>query len=148
VTLAAAQSVNGVNFGNRPCVLQVNCPANKIVECGSIWSFDQPSASDICCSNRPAIVLMSSNVVSWLSACHYTIQGIWRITDCQSNSATCTQTVTVVDTTPPVLCGTISGMNLVPNPGFETYSACPHYLSEVNLATPWFQASLGTSDFF
>jgi hypothetical protein len=30
-----------------------------------------------------------------------------------------------------------SGQNLIPNPGFETYSGCPSFVAQMNLATGW-----------
>lgn len=38
-------------------------------------------------------------------------------------------------------------VNLVPNPGFETYTSCPTSFSQVNLAAPWDTPNTGTSDF-
>ena len=42
--------------------------------------------------------------------------------------------------------------NLVPNPGFETYSSCPQFPPDgnINKATPWFQprTDFNSSDFF
>ena len=53
---------------------------------------------------------------------------------------------------------TISGAlspNIVPNPSFETYTACPvtgpspiTYVAQVGLATPWYQPTSGSSDYF
>jgi hypothetical protein len=40
------------------------------------------------------------------------------------------------------------GQNLVPNPGFEDHTSCPNGISELDLAAPWFQPTLGTSDYF
>jgi gliding motility-associated-like protein len=41
-------------------------------------------------------------------------------------------------------------INLVPNPSFETYIACPWGLGEINKASPWFQPSARpiSTDFF
>src|SRR5205085_2668712 len=37
------------------------------------------------------------------TACSMVITQTWQATDCNSNSSTCSQIVTVVDTTPPVI---------------------------------------------
>ncbi|MCX6270952.1 MAG: gliding motility-associated C-terminal domain-containing protein [Bacteroidetes bacterium] len=44
--------------------------------------------------------------------------------------------------------GKIQGQNLVPNPGFEQFSSCPVFASQLNLASPWFNPTLGTPEFF
>jgi len=125
----------------------LNPASDKTVECGSIWSFDPPLANDKCCGPNPNIRLLSSSIVT-SSFCRTVWMGVWQATDCHTNSTTCTQLVSVVDTMAPVFCGANSGANLVPNPGFETYSACPDAYSELDHATPWFQPSSGTPDFF
>lgn len=38
--------------------------------------------------------------------------------------------------------------NLVPNPSFEEYDSCPNYQAEIFRASPWFQATQGTCDYF
>lgn len=40
------------------------------------------------------------------------------------------------------------GPNLVPNPGFESYTICPTGFSQLYVAAPWFEPSFGTSDYF
>jgi OOP family OmpA-OmpF porin len=51
-----------------------------------------------------------------------------------------------------LLLGAISNVsvaqNLVPNPSFEVHTGCPTGFSEITLATPWFQATAGTCDYF
>lgn len=41
-----------------------------------------------------------------------------------------------------------SSQNLVPNPSFETYTACPNSADQLGYAKPWFKPSTGTPDFF
>lgn len=41
-----------------------------------------------------------------------------------------------------------TGQNLVPNPSFEIYSSCPNDYSQINKATPWFDPTGGTSDYY
>jgi hypothetical protein len=81
----------------------LTCAANKTVPCGTAWNFDAPTASDACCTNV-TLQLLSSNLVS-STRCQSVYQGIWRVTDCCTNYSTCTQTVTVASTLPPVLNG-------------------------------------------
>ena len=40
------------------------------------------------------------------------------------------------------------GQNLVPNPSFETYTACPSTTNQVPFASPWFSPSSGSPDYF
>src|SRR5207244_1643802 len=80
--------------------LVFTCATNKTVECGSTWSFDPPNASGGCCVPAQAIV---SSIVTTGSDCSYSATATWQATDCCSNSATCSQTVTAVATQPPVL---------------------------------------------
>jgi hypothetical protein len=80
--------------------LALVCPTNKTVACGSIWSFDIPTALDGCCTNKTIAVL---STVTNGNNCSQTITRTWQASDCCSNSVTCSQTVTVTDTTPPVI---------------------------------------------
>lgn len=82
------------------------CGANKTVECGSNWSFDPPVATNYCCpppgvaGNGVTIAIVSTTTNG---ACPWAITRTWRAVDACGNIATCSQTVTVADTTPPVL---------------------------------------------
>ena len=78
--------------------LLVSCPTNKTVQCGSTWTFDQPSASS-CCGGKVFI-----NTISTVTngTCPKYITNTWRIQDSCGNTNSCSQVVTVVDTTPPI----------------------------------------------
>src|SRR5204863_8808853 len=78
----------------------IDCPPDRTVQCGQTWTFDPPAVLDNCCSN---IVPVAVNTVtnSGSSACRQSISRIWKATDCCGNSSFCTNTVTVVNTTPP-----------------------------------------------
>ena len=78
------------------------CASNKTVECGSEWTFDPPSAYDDCCGTNVTISMVST-VSSNVNQCTTLITQTWQATDCCGNSSTCSQTVTTVDTTPPVI---------------------------------------------
>jgi gliding motility-associated-like protein len=43
---------------------------------------------------------------------------------------------------------TIVAQNLVPNPSFENFTACPTFASQLNLAAPWHNPTLGTPEYF
>jgi hypothetical protein len=75
------------------------CPTNKTVECGSAWSFDTPSAYDTCCGN--VTVFPTRTVTN--GVCPKIAVRTWAAVDCCNNTNTCSQTVTIVDTTPPVI---------------------------------------------
>lgn len=47
-----------------------------------------------------------------------------------------------------IVCRFCNAQNLVPNGNFETYSSCPNAFTQLYKATPWFQPSAGTSDYF
>jgi hypothetical protein len=96
-TNTCSQTVTVVNT-NPPALA---CPSNKTVQCGTLWSFDAPTATDACCTNVAITVL--GTVVSQSNSCTTVYTRTWEATDCCTNRATCSQTVTVVDTTPPVI---------------------------------------------
>jgi hypothetical protein len=77
----------------------VACSTNKVVDCGSPWSFDPPVASSCCSSNLSIVVTAASTNGN----CPKGASRTWRITDGCGNTNFCTQTVTVRDTTPPVV---------------------------------------------
>src|SRR5258707_9461585 len=73
---------------------------NKTVEFGNAWTFDAPTATDNSGSNTITIV---STVTNTANHCGSTFDAtrIWQATDACGNSASCSQKVTVVDTTVP-----------------------------------------------
>ena len=109
VTLAVTQEPgDGIAFsvGYVCCTncLQVQCPTNKTVPCGSEWTFDLPIATS-CCSNEydggpanpPTNVLIISTGIVTNGACpqQVTITQSWLVTDLCGDSTNCSQTVTV-----------------------------------------------------
>jgi hypothetical protein len=76
----------------------ITCAPNITVQCGSTWNFTPPTASDACCGTNVAVTVSST---STNGTCPWVIRRIWKALDCCTNFSTCTQTVTVVDTTPP-----------------------------------------------
>lgn len=85
----------------------IRCPANITVQC--MEQVPTPDSSAVItsdnCSDR-VIVLWESDVQSNPdSSCNNVITRTYRATDECGNRATCTQTITVNDTTPPLLSG-------------------------------------------
>jgi uncharacterized repeat protein (TIGR03803 family) len=79
-------------------------PSNT-VDCGDAWPA--PAAWDACCGNTVNVWLASSNLLHSVPPCRAVWTAVWSAMDCWGNVAIQTQTVTVVDTTPPVVvCGT------------------------------------------
>jgi hypothetical protein len=88
--------------------LVVQCPTNKTVECGTAWTFDTPVATS-CCTNlfdAPGgltNVLITPVTTMTNGVCPKTITRTWKIIDGCLDTNFCSQAVTVVDTTPPVI---------------------------------------------
>ena len=77
------------------------CAPDKNVECGSDWTFDEPTATDNCTDTELTITIVDT--VSDGGTCPERITRTWEATDACGNTSLCSQTVTVMDTTPPVL---------------------------------------------
>jgi hypothetical protein len=147
-------TVWGCSGASNGCVLpfQVNSPASsltlvcspaKTVQCGCAWAFDPPVAVSTCCEPK-----VSVSPATWVTngTCPQSITGTFQAVDVCGDTASCSQTVTIVDTNPPVaLC---SGVNLVLNGDFESYGLCPSSTSAMANAAPWFAPTLGSPDYF
>jgi len=119
-----------------------NPMTNKVVQCGEPWAFDNVTPFDNCSgTNVSAAINTTTN-----GFCPKVITRTWSLADACGNTNLLTQTVTIVDTNPPVtLC---SGVNLVPNGNFESHTTCPQSGGQIALATPWFAATDGTCDYY
>lgn len=96
----------------------LTCASNRVVECGAAWSFDAPSATDNCLGTNVTIAIVNT-VTNALCGNTFSATRTWEAVDACTNSARCSQTITVVDTTPPMLVG-------VPGPGsFQCLSDVP-----------------------
>src|SRR5439155_887502 len=75
----------------------------KTVQLGAAWTFDAPSATDNSGSNPTMTVV--STVTNTASHCGNAFDATrtWAATDSCGNSAQCSQTVNVIDTTTPVI---------------------------------------------
>ena len=88
------------------CVFTLICPPKKIVECGSNWTFDPPSWTNACVppagtvSNGVTLTIVSTVTNG---SCPEVITRTWMAMDDCGNHDQCSQTVTVVDSTPPTL---------------------------------------------
>jgi len=81
----------------------ITCVTNKMVECGSAWTFDVPAATVSCGTN--AVIAVVSTSTNFSGSCGNTFSATrtWSATDVCGNSNTCSQTVTVADTIGPVI---------------------------------------------
>ncbi len=91
----------GKGIGRITVCFPADCSSAKTVQCGSNWNFDPPSAYSACCGSNSIVTVL--NTVTNGTACDLVILRTWEVTDCCGNKSTCTETVTVVDTTPPVI---------------------------------------------
>ena len=86
------------------CTVPISCPENKTVQCGTSWSFDPPVVgTDPCCPTQPIVTMQ---VITNSGPCQsYT--AVWTITEACTGTVhdICTQNVTVVDGSYPILSG-------------------------------------------
>jgi hypothetical protein len=113
---------------------------NQVVQCGQPFSLDPFPIVDNCSGTNITV----SSVTTTSGVCPQTITRLWTVADACGNMDTLTQTVTIVDTNPPVL---LCGANLVPNPQFENFANCPFYFGQVDFAAPWFNPTIATPDY-
>src|SRR6185369_7874803 len=81
----------------------LTCAADQIVECGSTWNFLSPSALDICDGTNVVVTITSTVTNLTTPRCPglMTATRTWSATDSCTNVSFCSQTITIVDTTPP-----------------------------------------------
>ena len=72
-----------------------DCPTNRVVAYGSNWQFDLPTAFNGCTDTNPSIIVLNT-VTNFTCSNTYSATRTWQITDACSNSANCSQTITVV----------------------------------------------------
>src|SRR5207249_6457886 len=92
-TCAFTVTINDIEFPT------LTCPADKNVEVGSAWTFDQPTAADNC--GTPTLTFTTTTNVT----CGNSFIAIrtWTAVDASGNTTTCSQTVNVGDTTAPTV---------------------------------------------
>lgn len=117
---------------------------NKVVQCGDPWEwdFDGMTAFDACTGLNVTV----NTTTTTNGYCPRVIQREWALSDACGNSNILTQTVTIVDTNPPMLL-CVGGQNLVPNPQLENKSYCPSFFGQVPDAAPWFNPTVATPDY-
>jgi hypothetical protein len=76
----------------------ITCATNRVVEVDSAWDFDPPTATG---SNVTVSVLNTTTNATCGDA--FIAMRTWVVTDGAGYQATCSQTITVVDTTPPII---------------------------------------------
>lgn len=93
-----ATNVNSILSVDRTLI--VTCQNDKVVECGTAWSFDPPVATDSC-FGLPVTINILGTTTNMPGTCGFTATRVWEILDPCNNRTVCSQTVTAVDTTPP-----------------------------------------------
>lgn len=76
----------------------ITCTTSKVVPCSTAWDFDAPLAVDNC---GPVKVTATETLTNLACGNTFSATRFWAARDASGNSATCAQTVTVLDTTPP-----------------------------------------------
>ena len=78
-------------------------PGNLTAECSEVPQAANVTASDNC--GGALTVVFNEEVIKDETKCtqNYSIVRVWTATDCSGNTVSHTQTITVVDTTPPVI---------------------------------------------
>jgi hypothetical protein len=84
---------------------QMMCGQDKQVQCGSNWTFDLPTAVDKCDLTNVLIEVVATVTNVAIPRCPliFSVTRTWRATDTCGNASFCNQTVSVVDTLPPVI---------------------------------------------
>lgn len=111
----------------------ITCPADATIECDASTDPDVNLALGVASATDnldPAPIIDFSDDASGLVGCDGTgiIVRTWSATDCAGNESTCEQTITVQDTTDPVITcpadvttnATVGGCFATPDPGLAT----------------------------
>src|SRR5207249_6814450 len=77
--------------------LAILCASNRTVQCGTAWTFDAPAVTGGCSGTN--VTLTFSTVTNPLVGGTFSATRTWTATDACSNSVTCSQTFTNLDTT-------------------------------------------------
>ena len=99
-TTNCSQTVTITNCCNPPC-LEVTCPTNKTVPCGTYWTFDLPVATS-CCSNLfkgtgvlTNVLITPTSTVTNGTCPTVTVTQTWSIMDKCGDRTNCSQVVTI-----------------------------------------------------
>ncbi len=102
-------------------------------------TFDPPDGSCL----LPGITTVSCVAVSDCGNCGHTNFTVTVIQDTNPPAINCPSNIMVMSCT-----NSGPGTNLVPNPGFETYTSCPTVQGQITLATPWFSVNASAPDYY
>jgi hypothetical protein len=78
----------------------LTCASNKTVACGTVWNFDPPAATDSCNGTNGTLTILGT-VTNGL--CPQLITRTWLLINACGLTNTCSQTITVQNTNPPVM---------------------------------------------
>jgi hypothetical protein len=99
----------------------LSCASDKTVDCGTSWNFDSPTASDICSGTNVTIVVLGTLTNG---ICPQLVSRTWMATDLCGNTNSCTQTITVISSTPPIMsCASNKTVNCSTNWTFDLPAA-------------------------
>ena len=116
---SVSQFITLMDFGN-PVILAAAIPPNVTVSCGNLPPPAALPASDAC-DQTVVFTGLPTDDLSGLGTCGSGIViRTWTVTDCSGNSAFATQTITVADSSPPVITGAVP-----PNTSVECGSLPP-----------------------
>ncbi len=120
---SASQTINVVDQ-TPPTIAGV--PADKTVQCDAVPNPASPTATDVC-DVAPVISFVETSTQTNDGSCtdySYTITRTWTATDACGNSTSASQTINVVDQTPPTIAGVPADKTVqcdaVPNPASPT----------------------------
>jgi hypothetical protein len=91
----------------------ITCSSNRTIECGTAWQFIAPQASDNCQLVTVTNVLRYTNATCGNT---FVASAVWQAIDKCDNSSLCTNTVTIMDSTPPVVVWFANKTNLCTQP--------------------------------
>ncbi len=80
----------------------ITCASNQVVEFGNAWDFVAPTATDIADGQDLTFAVLDT-VTNSTCGRTFVATRTWSATDACGNSNVCSQIVSVVDTTPPVI---------------------------------------------
>ncbi len=131
------------------CCISFVAPTNIVVDtCTNSRSvFFSVTAHDQCCGSNGAVTIVSMPPSGYDFPLGTTVVTNVATDGCNSNYWTF-PVIVVQNGVAPVFGCVSPPPNLVPNGDFESFSSCPTTFSQIQRATPWFQPTAGTPDFF
>ncbi|MEY2408498.1 MAG: hypothetical protein QOF48_1168 [Verrucomicrobiota bacterium] len=83
----------------------ISCGPDRTTECGTPCDFTRPVAIDLCDGTNVVISIVGT-VTNALCGNSFSATRTWAATDRCGNQSRCTQTISIIDTTPPgIICG-------------------------------------------